>query len=416
MRVWLITVGEPLPGLSGNSRLWRTGMLSDELGRRGHDVVWWTSRFDHFGKRFFEWRSRDYSVEANVVIRFLDGRPYRRNIGMARMVNHWQVARDFRALAEGYPRPDAILCSFPTIELGSAATRLGRRLGIPVVLDVRDLWPDIFLDAAPRPLKPVARLLLHHYFRATTRALQAASGIVGVSRGYLDWGLSRAGRAEGSTDRVFPLGYSLPRPTVESRDAGRALLRRFGVDWNGIACLFAGTLGRTYDLAPVLQAARELAGRPFRFVICGDGERAPEWRERAKGLENVHFTGWLDQQDMRAALAGADIGLAAYAAGAPQGLPNKVIEYLAAGLPVLSSLEGETRQLLEEQGCGCTYPAADARALLAALASLESSDRRAQMSEISRLVFETRFQAHTVYGEFADFLEQQASASHQTRR
>jgi glycosyltransferase involved in cell wall biosynthesis len=416
MRVWLITVGEPLPGLSGNSRLWRTGMLSGELGRRGHDVTWWTSRFDHFGKRFFDWQSRDYSVEANVVIRFLDGRPYSRNIGVARMVNHWQVARDFRALADGYLRPDVILCSFPTIELGSAATRLGRRWGIPVLLDVRDLWPDIFLDAAPRPLKPVARLLLHPYFRATTQSLQAAAGIVAVSRGYLDWGVSRAGRAEGGTDRVFPLGYSLPRPTVESRDAGRAMLGRYGVGGNAIACLFAGTLGRTYDLAPVLQAARDLVGRPFRFVICGDGERAPEWRERAKGLENVHFTGWLDQQDMRAALAGADIGLAAYATGAPQGLPNKVIEYLAAGLPVLSSLEGETRQLLNEQGCGCSYPASDAHALVAALASLEPPDRRAQMSGRSRRVFEARFQAQTVYGELADFLEEQAGAGHETRR
>ncbi len=53
MHVWLMTVGEPLPVLSGNSRLWRTGMVAQELVRRGHSVVWWTSRVDHFRKEFF---------------------------------------------------------------------------------------------------------------------------------------------------------------------------------------------------------------------------------------------------------------------------------------------------------------------------------------------------------------------------
>ena len=49
--VWLVTIGEPLPVEAG-SRALRCRLLARELARRGHDVIWWTSDFDHFAKRY----------------------------------------------------------------------------------------------------------------------------------------------------------------------------------------------------------------------------------------------------------------------------------------------------------------------------------------------------------------------------
>ena len=178
--------------------------------------------------------------------------------------------------------------------------------------------------------------------------------------------------------------------------------------------MFAGTLGRTYDLAPVLEAARHFAsveGSPFRFVICGDGERAAEWRARARGLSNVAFTGWLDQARMRDALMGADLGLAAYAQAAPQGLPNKVIEYLAAGLPVVSSLDGETADLLKRGECGVSYAAGDGGALRKALERLAAPDLRARLAHNARREFEAEFVAETIYPQLASYLEKAAAAN-----
>jgi glycosyltransferase involved in cell wall biosynthesis len=152
--------------------------------------------------------------------------------------------------------------------------------------------------------------------------------------------------------------------------------------------------------------ASEQAVSPFHFVICGDGERAAEWRERAANLPNMSFTGWLAQDDMRAALAGADLGLAAYANQAPQGLPNKIIEYLAAGLPVLSSLKGEAEQLLARESCGVTYEADNATSLHSALLLFASPDTRATHARNARRAFETDFQAETVYAALATFLTQ----------
>ncbi len=305
-------------------------------------------------------------------------------------------------------RPDLILCSFPTIELSLAAVRFAREHGIPIVLDVRDLWPDIFLQPAPALLRGPVRLLLRPYFWATRRALSGADALIAVSAGYLEWGLARAARAAGPRDQVFPLAYSLPDQPPAVRAAGLEMLRKFGVKSGGIVCLFAGTLGRTYDLEPVLECAAGLARDPqarFHFLICGDGERAPAWRQRAAGLPNVSFSGWLEQDEMRAALAVADIGLAAYARAAPQGLPNKVIEYLAAGLAVVSSLTGETEQLLSRESCGTTYQAGSAASLNDALCALKANDVRQRLAHNARRTFETHFQAETVYRQLAEYLE-----------
>ncbi|MEO8019668.1 MAG: glycosyltransferase family 4 protein [Pseudomonadota bacterium] len=414
MNVWLITVGEPLPRLSSDSRLWRVGLLAQELAARGHAVTWWTSRVDHFNKRFFDWTERDFPVMPGLTIRFLDGILYRRNVGMARLFNHWQVAREFERLAVAAPVPAVILSSFPTIELSAAAVQYGKEHGIPVVLDVRDLWPDIFVQAVPGPLRGFLRMVLHGYFASTRRALAGAASLIAVSRGYLQWGIDRAGRAARAEDRVFPLAYSLPGRTDAARNAGREWLANYGVNDASVVCLFAGTLGRTYDLAPVLDAARAFAavnGSPFRFVICGDGERAAEWREKARGLSNVAFTGWLDQARMRDALMGADIGLAAYAHAAPQGLPNKVIEYMAAGLPVVSSLAGETADLLKRGDCGVSYAAGDDEALRDALERLAAPQPRARLAHNARHGFEAEFVAETIYPQLASYLERAANAN-----
>jgi len=411
---WLITVGEPLPQLSGESRLWRTGMVAGELVRRGHRVTWWTSSVDHFRKEFFGVTGKLLQIAPGFVLRFLCGRLYRKNLSLDRLLNHWQIGREFRRECGNADAPDAILCSFPTIELSLEAVRFAKRNRIPVLLDVRDLWPDIFPQAAPAALRPLVRLAFSRYFSATRRALRDADALIAVSDGYLDWGLARAGRARRSLDRVFPLAYSLPEVTAESRAAGLEMLHRYGVDERSIVCLFAGTMGRTYDFAPVLECARRFSRdglRRFHFLFCGDGERAPHWRGAAEGLPNVSFTGWLDQSHLRAALSAAHIGLAAYAPAAPQGLPNKVIEYLAAGLPVLSSLTGETARLLADAQCGLTYDAGDASSLANALLSLQSPDARQPLAMNARRTFEARFRAETVYARLADHLESVAAAA-----
>jgi len=409
----LITVGEPLPLPAARDRLLRTGLLADILRHRGHDVLWWTSTADHYRKtRFVEGTPR-VVAESGVKVQFLDGPLYQRNISLARMRNHAVVSRQFARMARVEPPPDVILCSFPTIELSREAVAFGTAAGVPVVLDVRDLWPDIIVDVAPRWLRGTARLALRSAFADTAAAFSRCDAVFAVSEAYLRWGLQKGRRSASEHDKVYPLGYQLSPWSLADESALDERLRSGGIDPRGTLVSFVGTFGRTYDLDTVILAARTLAERSAseaQFVICGAGEREQEWRRAAAGVRGLAFCGWLPAGELARLLTRSSIGLAAYAVDAPQGIPNKVIEFLAAGVPVLCSLPGESRQLLESEGCGEYYRAGDGAALADQIeALLRNTEARSAMAAAARSAFERRFSASTVYGEMADHLERLAA-------
>src|SRR5690606_36946884 len=102
-------------------------------------------------------------------------------------------------------------------ELCFGAERLAKKWGIPLILDVRDLWPDIFVEAVPRPLQWLASAVLLPYFWMTRRALRSARALFAVSRDYLNWAVRRAGRSSSPDDGVFALGYEAPIPDGTDR-------------------------------------------------------------------------------------------------------------------------------------------------------------------------------------------------------
>jgi hypothetical protein len=152
--VWLITIGEPVPvGEGAKDRLHRTGLFAALLAGWGHRVTWWTSAFDHFRKRPLG-PLGEVSLSPGLKAILLDGGGYSRNLSLARFRDHSRIARRFREAVGHHPAPDVLVAALPSLELPLEAVRYGQSRGRPVVLDMRDMWPDIFVEALPRPLRP----------------------------------------------------------------------------------------------------------------------------------------------------------------------------------------------------------------------------------------------------------------------
>ena len=411
MRVWLLTVGEPLPSDSAGARPWRTGLLAETLTSLGHEVVWWTSAFDHFERRLRTPVDCDVPLGPGLTAVQLSGVAYERNVSIARLRNHRQVASKFQELARSRPKPDVVLSSLPTLELCDAASDYGRRHQVPVALDVRDLWPDVIFDLLPQPLKAIAPYGAPWMRRQLKRSVDRATAILGVTDEFVGWALDSAGRARSEWDRAFPMGYSSRTPSEDER-------RRADQFWDAqplraehaVVCFF-GTLGWMFDFDTVLAAAAMVARSTpkVRFVLCGGGEQLESLRARAGA--NVLLPGRVGFPEIWTLMRRSIAGLAPYRPfrNFADNVANKPIEYLSAGLPIITPDLRVLARLVRTERCGLVYPSASAEGLAHCVDSVASDDgSRAQMSAQATALFERTYVAERVYGDMANHLKQLA--------
>jgi glycosyltransferase involved in cell wall biosynthesis len=406
-------VGESLPTDGRNVRLRRAAMLARYCAARGHDVTWWTSTFDHVKKQHRAQADTSITTSEGVRLEMLYAPAYKRNISVRRLYNHYLLGKAFARRIRFETPPDVILAAWPTIELSEASVKYGIRMGIPVIVDVRDLWPYIFADAAGAWMRPAVKAALHPLVNRARYVFRNCTGILGISPGYLKWALAYAGRDKHALDVMFPLGYEKPKPNDGELVKARNDLLNAGVSPSKAICWFVGVFGSTYDLSTVIKSAAILQARGqnrLQFVFSGRGEKEFEWGKQAEGLHNVVFTGYVDATKICCLGQMAQIGLAAYASSAPQGLPNKMFEYMAFGLPILSSLAGEAQPFLAEHRCGLTYKAQSPDSLIASLAVLENDERlRKEYGDNGRRLYEQFYCSEKVYTAMADYLESVAS-------
>lgn len=420
MRVWTTVIGQRLDGAENT----RSMLLSAELLRRGHEVTMWTSAYDHIRKEWRrEWRAsggapvrRDDGLE----IRFLEGCGYAQNVSVRRFVDHWLAARHFERAARSLPRPDVIVSSLPDHLTAAATVSFGRRAGVPTIVDVRDKWPDVFVDRAGHGARrALANAVLFTEHRRSARTLRGASAIVGSMQSMLDWALEKAGRVASERERVFylttfPRNFDVaPVHLSPTSTVARALARAAG----RVTFAFVGTFNRTQhpllilDALDRLQQEGRLDASRTAFLIAGDGLDADAVRVRAARHRNVEVVGWVDTDEMRALLAASHVGLLPMNFPSPA-FNNKAFAYLASGLPVISGAEGDLAVILEEERAGINVRGGDPEALAAAIHALASDhERRAGLARGARRLFLDRFDRDANYRAYADHIERVTAAA-----
>lgn len=144
---------------------------------------------------------------------------------------------------------------------------------------------------------------------------------------------------------VIPNGFEpdwFPAPARVTEDGGPLVFLGHPKPWHG-----------ALRLIRLLLAVGDLGHRPDLLVI-GGGPGAADLRTaaRAAGVQTrVHTTGALAPRRAAALLQEAAIGLAPYPRVAPFYFsPLKVVDYLAAGLPVVTTAQGDLPGLVEDAG------------------------------------------------------------------
>jgi glycosyltransferase involved in cell wall biosynthesis len=161
---------------------------------------------------------------------------------------------------------------------------------------------------------------------------------------------------------------------------------------SGFSVVFAGNLGAAQSLDTILDAAERLqsAGSQARFFLIGSGSLS-SWLSdeiQRRKLRNVLLPGRFAPDTMHRLYEAASVLLVSLRDEPIFALtiPSKVQGYLAAGRPIIASLNGEGARVVKEAEAGMACAAGDARALAEAVQVLGGMDNRsrAEMGESAR--------------------------------
>jgi colanic acid biosynthesis glycosyl transferase WcaI len=260
---------------------------------------------------------------------------------------------------------DVLIASSPPFLPHVTGAVLGALRRVPLVLEIRDLWPDYLVGMGV--LKPGH--ISGAIFGLERRLLLRAAHSVVVTESF------RRRIIEKGTDAdrvdVIPNGVDLGfyHPADEPPPLP-SLIRADGERIIG----YLGNFGAGQALANVLRTAALLRDLPLRFVLAGDGpDRAVLTSTVAElGLTNVAIHGAIPKEQTRAFHNACDIALVPLAPFPilRETVPSKLFEIMACERPLVACLAGEGAAIVERSRGGVVVEPGSPEALAAALRRL----------------------------------------------
>jgi len=298
------------------------------------------------------------------------------------------------------PKPDVVIATSPQLLCAAAGQLLARRFRVPLVMEVRDLWPESLIAVGASG----QRSFLVGSLERLARTLYArASHIVTVTESQRDvivrFGVPAA--------RVSVVPNGVDRAFV---DAGAALAGVAPAGNGRFEITYIGTIGMAHHLETLLEAAALLRDDSrFHFRLVGEGacRQALETQARAQGLSNVEFCGerprgevprWIAESSACAVLLRRNETFHTV-------VPSKLLEIMAIGRPIILGVEGEARALIERAAAGVCIEPENAAQLAAAIRSLAADPARCrQFGEAGRRFVQREFLRESLAQRYAELL------------
>lgn len=394
-----------------STRRGATGTRSYEMARRlidaGHRVTMICGAYELSNAGSADSTTGAVSESEVDGIRVLRvNEPYTNRMGFMRRVKAFVRFSHTAAKLAGRLDADLVFATSTPLTVGLPGMKAAKRLGVPFVFEVRDLWPEL-----PIALGVIRNPLLKRYLRRMERRIYfAASQIIALAPGIKE-GIAATGFPN---ERISMIPNSCDLDVFVPGDAPLEDAR-FGTA-DDFRLVFTGAHGLANGLDAVLDAAAELKCRGVkgvRLVFIGDGGQRERLMERSRREGLGELTCWvksMPKEELARILPRMDVGMmilknvpAFYYSTSP----NKFFDYIASGLPVLNNYPGWLAGLIEEHHCGVAVRPDDAEAFADAVLRLRD-DRAAlrTMGRRARLLAEAEFSRDGLGERFVKTLEQ----------
>ncbi len=300
-------------------------------------------------------------------------------------------------------RPHVAMGSSPTFFAAMAALAASVKYKIPFVMEIRDLWPAIFVDLGVLRNRTAIRLLEKLELSLYRRAARVVTVTESFRRNLIERGVSP------EKIHTIPNGadtdFWSPAPPPEKLKKELGLENRFVV-------LYIGAHGISHALDRVLEAALKLKDREsicFLFVGEGAEKDALVKKAGALGLKNVLFHDPVEKEAVRDFYALADTCLVPLR-DIPlfnSFIPSKMFEIMAMGRPIIASLCGEPAEILERSGSAVIVPPEDSGGIAEAVLHLYNDGNAAEkMGARGRTFVTDHYSRRHLAAAYLEVLEQ----------
>jgi glycosyltransferase involved in cell wall biosynthesis len=407
MNIWIVNPYGTLP--SEGWRHYRSYMLAKALEKRGHTITWWMSNFEHRTKSFRSALGGYQLLVDGVSVILVDSPSYSRNISLGRLLYEKKFGEKFYELAKSQTRPDLIVIAEPSIFYCKQVVKFVEDKRIKLVVDVLDLWPELFAILLPPFLRRFHRIFFFPLYYRRKKLLEAADGIVTVTADYMVK-ISKTLNSTPKQQLVSYLGVDVAQFDNDARNGDLPeLLTAFSNKFSGLTAVYAGTLGDAYDMETLIESIELCISRKLnvRFIIAGSGPKVALIEQVAlKYPLQICYLGTVNANILPKVYQFADVGLCTYSKGSTVSMPVKLYDYLAAGLVVVNSLDGEIRELVVRKNIGLNYAAGDPDSLFQQLAKLLEKPGLVAEIKLSANRMSSNFDSAAQHRRFAEFIEQ----------
>ena len=412
MLVWILQTGEPLNCDGNQLRPMRAINLSKALVSKGHKVEIISTRFFHQEKRFRK------NIKNNNIIgikeTLVDSPGYKSNISIRRLFDHHILSFNLLMnLLKREEKPDIIFVGFPPIEWSLISTCYSFLKSIPIIIDVKDLWPDIFWDKEEiNPIKKeFIKFLFLPYRFYSSLIVSLADYITGptefiaqyLKNNYQNKFFTKILKKE--DPKTFP------SPIVPPKEEEQIKLDIVKADPKEcLNILFIGSLMSVYDFVTIKKSIEILNKKKIKIqlFIAGRGGSENHIKDIFNHIENVYFLGWINRKEAIEISSKCHLALAPYKniKNYELNLVNKYIDYMSLGLPILSPLRGFAYELINKYEIGWNYPPKQSSNLARIIMDIIETPNKIKIrSENSMNLFKTKYRFELVYDQLVNKLE-----------
>lgn len=346
----------------------RTGKFVNDYIKKGYDVIYVTSDFDHMTKKRYYFNEYKNSKQLHVI-------SYKKNLSISRILSHLMFSyKTFYMLLAC--KPELVYVEVPNNSLVKSSAKYKKINNAEIIVDVFDMWPESM------PVKTKNMIVnwgfdIWRNFR--NKNLKFADQIWIECDYYRE--LLSAQKINLSMETKY-LTLENAETSIETK-----------VSEDEIDLCYLGSINNIIDISLIEKIVSELAkNKRTRIHIIGDGERKDEFLEILKqnSIEIIDHGKVYEIDKLQEIFNQCWFGVNVLREGLAIGITMKSISYFRGGLPIINTVQGDTSRFVEECNIGINVDRHDVKSCVSRILNITKDDL-ACMKNNTRNLFEQKF-------------------------